>query len=59
MRDFSHADKRKAAAQDNKAAVEGHENKKRLDPAVFNVNTSVYFLAGRVADAGTVTDPST
>jgi hypothetical protein len=58
-RDFSQADKRRAAAHDISAGVDGQENSKRFDPAVFKVRTFEYRFAGEVAVAGTVTDPKT
>jgi hypothetical protein len=58
-RDFSQAERRRAAAHDMSVAVDGHENSRRFDPAVLSVRTSVYRLDGVLAVAGTVTDPKT
>ena len=57
--DFSQAERRNAAAHDNKDVVLGQEKSKRLDPAVFSVRTSVYLFAGVVGVSGTVTEPRT
>ena len=56
-RDFSQADRRRAAAQDRSAPIDGHENSKRFDPAVLRVKTFVYCFEGALAVAGTVTEP--
>lgn len=40
-RDFSHADRRRAAAHDMSAAVLGQAKRRRFNPAVFRVSTSV------------------
>jgi hypothetical protein len=58
-RDFSHADKRKAAAQERREVVVGQEKRMRFEPAVLSVRTFEYLLAGEEAVAGTVTEPNT
>lgn len=57
--DFSQAARRSAEAQDMSEGVDGHENNRRLEPAVLSVKTLVYRFGGEVAVAGTVTEPST
>jgi hypothetical protein len=37
MRDFSHEDRRRAAAQDVSASVDGHEKRSKLFPTVLSV----------------------
>ena len=58
-RDFSQADKRSDAAHEMRAFVEGHEKRRRFDPAVLRVRTFVYRLGPEVGVAGTVTEPRT
>jgi hypothetical protein len=42
-----------------RAFVEGHEKRRRFDPAVLRVKTFVYRLGPEVGVAGTVTEPRT